>query len=144
MKILIPVEGESQRVYTRMGHAPFFAVYEDGDFLELRENIHAKSHEEEHVGYHGQHWREGRGQGKRHRHGGDREIALEPYSKEEVEHHRRDLNNIADVDVVLTRAVGPNMKEALELLGLKVVKIRKTLGESAGEVVANYLKERNV
>jgi len=140
MKILIPVEGENRKVYTRMGRAPFFAVYEDENFLELRENIHAKSHNEEPGGRHARHG--GEGQGKRHRHTEGRLSAMEPYAKEEVEHHRRDLKNIADVDVVLSRAVGPNMKEALELLGLKVVKIRKALGESADEVVANYLREQ--
>ena len=67
------------------------------------------------------------------------EEPMDSYSPEEVELHRKDLENLADVDVMLARAVGPNMKEALELAGINVVKIRKKDGESADEVVQNYL-----
>ncbi|ADV47076.1 NifB/NifX family molybdenum-iron cluster-binding protein [Nitratifractor salsuginis] len=136
MKILVPVEGENRKVFTRIGQAPFFAIYENGDFLELRENLHAKSHQEEGTGHH-----HGKDQGEGQRHGGGKPHT-EPYSKEEVEHHRRDLGNISDVDLVLTRAVGPNMKEALELQGHKVVKIRKADGETSDEVVENYLNKQ--
>jgi predicted Fe-Mo cluster-binding NifX family protein len=64
---------------------------------------------------------------------------MDSYSPEEVELHRKDLANLADVDAMLCRAVGPNMKGALELSGIEVVKIRKRDGEMADEVVRNYL-----
>ena len=128
MKIAVPVEGENLQVYTRVGRAPFFAIFEDGTFEGLRVNHHAGSHhdgKEEH----------GSRQPSAH--------AFEPYSKEEVEHHKKDLHNLADVDVMLVRAVGPNMKEALELSGIEVVKTRKKDGEKADELVKNFL-DKNI
>ena len=135
MKIAVPIEAESTRVFTRVGRAPRFAIYEEGVFVETRPNLHAHSHdrEEEHPGHGGGHGhREHRG-----RHG----EAVEAYSPEEVELHRKDLGNLNDIDVILCRAVGPNMKEALELSGIEVVKVRKRDGENAEELIANYLKE---
>jgi predicted Fe-Mo cluster-binding NifX family protein len=70
------------------------------------------------------------------------EEAMDTYSAEEVELHRKDLANLADVDVILARAVGPNMKEALELSGIEVVRIRKQDGERADEVVRGYLQSK--
>ncbi len=144
MKIAIPIEAESTRVFTRVGRAPRFAIYEDGVLLETRPNLHAHSHdhEEEHPGHgHGRshkgHGGGGHGEGRGGRHG----EAFEAYSPEEVELHRKDLGNLNDIDVILCRAVGPNMKEALEQSGIKVVKVRKRDGENAEELIANYLKE---
>jgi len=64
---------------------------------------------------------------------------MEAYSKEEVAHHKKDLSNILDIDRVMTRAIGPNMKEAFELSGIKVIKIRKKDGETSDEVIKNYM-----
>ncbi|BDY11934.1 NifB/NifX family molybdenum-iron cluster-binding protein [Hydrogenimonas cancrithermarum] len=134
MKIAVPVHDEGLQVYTRVGRAPFFAIFNDRSFEGLRVNLHAASgtHEEE---------------GSRAHHGGHgkkkRERTMEPYSKEEVEHHRKDLHNLQDIDVMLVRAVGPNMKEALELSGIKVVKTRKKDGERADELVKNFL-DKNI
>ncbi len=126
MKIAVPVEDENLQVFTRVGRAPFFAIFENDRFKGLRVNHHAASHHEEEEGHgHGEHKRS---QG-----------AFEPYSKEEVEHHRKDLHNLDDIDVMLVRAVGPNMKEALELSGIRVVKVRKKDGERADRLVQNFL-----
>jgi len=148
MKIAVPIEEKSRTVFTRVGRAPRFAIYEDGVWVEYRPNLHAQSHEHDdgshgHGAGHGRgmgHGRgEGHGQGKHH---GHREEAFEAYSSEEVEHHRKDLRNLSDIDLILCRAVGPNMKEALELSGIEVVKVRKKEGETSDELVANYLKEK--
>ncbi|WP_456456226.1 NifB/NifX family molybdenum-iron cluster-binding protein [Nitratifractor sp.] len=145
MKIAVPIEAESTRVFTRVGRAPRFAIYEEGVLVETRPNLHAHSHdrEEEHPGHgkgHGH--KAGHGGGHGHReHRGRHGEAFEAYSPEEVELHRKDLGNLKDIDVILCRAVGPNMKEALELSGIKVVKVRKRDGENAEELIANYLKE---
>ena len=141
MKIAVPIEAESRTIFTRVGRAPRFAIYDKGAFVETRPNRHAHSHEHD-EGHHGHGMGlghgGGHGRGKRH---GRHEEAFETYSPEEVELHRKDLGNLKDIDVILCRAVGPNMKEALELSGIKVVKIRKKDGERAEEAVANYLKE---
>lgn len=67
---------------------------------------------------------------------------MEEYSAEEVELHRKDLDNLSDVDVILVRAIGPNMKEALELHGIEIVKMRKKDGEKAGELVEKYFSDK--
>ncbi len=161
MKIAVPVHEESQEVFVRVGRAPRFAIYEDGVLVEYRPNRH--THEHDHHGGqhdgghgHGRHdgHRQGHGHGRGQRRGdkdgrgfgveelGTDEEPMDAYSPEEVELHRKDLDNLADVDVMLARAVGPNMKEALELSGIEVVKIRKKDGEHADEAVKNYLKNR--
>ena len=126
MKIAVPVEDENLQVFPRVGRAPFFAIFEEGRFEGLRINHHAASHHGEEEG---------------HGHGGHKGSrgAFEPYSKKEVEHHRKDLHNLGDVDVMLVRAVGPNMKEALELSGIRVVKVRKKDGDRADRLVQNFL-----
>jgi len=44
MKIVIPVGSAEREIYQRIGRAPFFAVYNDAEFIELRVNTHAASH----------------------------------------------------------------------------------------------------
>jgi len=164
MKIAIPVHETSREVFVRVGRAPRFAIYEDGTFVEYRPNHHTHEHDHHggpHEGGHGHglhdghrqglgHGR-GHGRGMGHQAGGGRgrgfgaeefgmdEEPMDTYSPEEVELHRKDLANLADVDVMLARAVGPNMKEALELSGIEVVKIRKKDGEDADAAIKNYL-----
>ncbi len=144
MKIAVPVHDENLEVFARAGRAPWFAIFEEGVFRELRPNKHTHTHD--HEG--GHHHREGghglgHGRGRGDRRGAEHfhadEAPMDTYSPEEVELHRKDLENLSDVDILLTRAVGPNMKEALELGGIRVVKIRKKDGEEADEVVRGYL-----
>lgn len=135
MKIVIPVGSAEREIFQRIGRAPFFAVYDDARFMELRVNTHADSHEHEaHGGGHGSGHSGGHGGGGHHHDG-----PMEAYSKEEVAHHKKDLSNILDIDMVMTRAIGPNMKEAFELSGTKVLKIRKKDGETSDEVIRNYV-----
>ncbi|HHD83668.1 MAG TPA: hypothetical protein ENK93_02215 [Campylobacteraceae bacterium] len=150
MKIAVPVADNAHTIYTRIGRAPYFAIFEDGRFTEMRINQHAASHHDEdeeaqhhHEAGHGH----GKGSGKRkgdlHAHDDEALLPMEAYSKEEVEHHRKDLGNLSDIDIILTRAIGPNMKEALELAGMKVVKIRKKEGDTAEEAVQNFLAKEH-
>ena len=148
MKIAVPVHDEKLEIFVRVGRAPWFAIFDDEDFVELRPNMHTHEHEEEH---HGKHKHGNQSMGQRHGNGhgrgkgfgaeelGHGEEPMETYSPEEVELHRKDLENIADVDVLLARAVGPNMKGALELSGIDVIKIRKKDGITATEVVQNTM-----
>ena len=119
MKIAVPVEDKELRVAKRVGRAPYFAIFEDGKFIELRENLHSKTHHHTH----------GRGKHKE-------EEGFEEYSEAEVKKQREDLKNIADVNKMYVRAVGPNMKEALESIGIEVVRTRKKDGEFAGEIIS--------
>ena len=154
MKIAVPVHDKELEVFVRVGRAPLFAIYENGHFLELRPNNHTHEHDYEegkHDGGHGHGTGNQSGQGRHISHGRGHgqgfgaehihteEEPMDSYSAEEVELHRKDLNNLSDIDTILARAVGPNMKEALELSGIHVVKIRKKDGENAEEVVKNYL-----
>ena len=159
MKIAVPVHDEVLEVFVRVGRAPWFAIFEDEHFLELRPNHHTHEHDHEggsHAGGHGHGMHDGHGQGHGRGMGrgggrgrgfgaeefGHGEEAMDTYSAEEVELHRKDLANLADVNVMLARAVGPNMKEALELSGIEVVRIRKKDGNRADEVVRGYLQAK--
>jgi predicted Fe-Mo cluster-binding NifX family protein len=126
VKIIIPVGSQEREIFQRIGRAPFFAVYENENFVELRVNSHAQSHDHE-----------GHGQDHSGHHHHD-EATMETYSKEEVAHHKKDLGNLTDIECALTRAIGPNMKEALELSGIKVIKIRKKDGDTSDEVIRKY------
>ncbi len=128
MKIAVAVHDKDLEIFVRVGRAPWFAIFEEGAFIELRPNKHAASHDHE-GGHHGG------GQGHHHEH-----AHTEEHSPEEVELHRKDLENLSDVDVILVRAMGPNMKEALELHGIEIVKMRKKDGEKASELVEKYLQ----
>ena len=44
------------------------------------------------------------------------------------------------MDVILVRAMGPNMKKALERHGIEIVKMRKKDGTTAEEFVEKYLQ----
>jgi predicted Fe-Mo cluster-binding NifX family protein len=54
-----------------------------------------------------------------------------------VEHHHKHVkaSKVDDCDYIVVRALGPNMKDALELAGVKVIKIGKKDGNTAPEVL---------
>ena len=118
MKIAVPVSGENLEIFTRTGRAPYFAIFEfDGNefkLLGLNENTHAREHEE----------------GHEHGH-------QEAHTQDEVEHHHKHVkaSKIEDCDYIVVRALGPNMEDALKLAGIKVIKVRKSDGENALEVL---------
>ena len=116
MKVAVPVEGENLKIVTRTGRAPFFAIFEfDGDefkLIGLNENTHAHEHEHEH-GH------------------------QEEHTADEVEHHHKHVkaSKVDDCDYIVVRAVGPNMKDALEKAGVKIIKVSINDGEYATEVL---------
>ena len=142
-KIAVAVKDENQEIFVRVGRAPWFAIFEEGVFAELRPNKHAASHDHEggeHAAGHG-HGKGMGGGGHGHHHEHDHDHAgMEAYSAEEVELHRKDLENLSDIDVILVRAIGPNMKEALELNGIEIVKMRKKDGDTAKALAEKYLE----
>ena len=116
MKIALPVYGENLEIFTRTGRAPYFAIFEfDGNefkLVALNENTHAKEHEE----------------GDNHQ---------EEHTSDEVEHHHKHVkaSKIADCDYIVVRAIGPNMEEALKKAGVKIIKVKKSDGDNALEVL---------
>lgn len=116
VKVAVPVEGDNLSIVTRTGRAPFFAIFEfDGENFELlglNENTHAGEHEHEH----------------------DHQ---EEHTADEVEHHHKHVkaSRVDDCDYIVVRALGPNMADALEMAGVKVVKVSKKEGVNALEVL---------
>ncbi len=141
-KIAVAVKDDTLEIFVRVGRAPWFAIFEQGKFVGLRPNHHAASHDHE-GGHHGGGHGDGRGMGSGHgkQHGHDH-TATEVHSPEEVALHRKDIANLADVDVILVRAMGPNMKEALALQGIEIVKMHKKDGDKADEWVKKYLADQ--
>ncbi len=119
VKIAVPVEGENLNIVTRTGRAPFFAIFEfDGNefkLLSLNENTHAGEHEE-------------------HEHG---HAHQEEHTEDEVKHHHKHVkaSKLEGVDYIVVRALGPNMKDALALEGIKTLKVSKKDGENALEIL---------
>jgi predicted Fe-Mo cluster-binding NifX family protein len=113
MKIAVAVEADKTRIAKRMGHAPWFAVYElsDGRFrlLELVANAHA---------------------GETHEHGADQAA--------EVAHHRQHLAPLKGIDGFLSRAVGAHMKQALQQEGIPVYRLPLAAGKTAPEVLEYF------
>ena len=116
MKIAVPVEGENLKIVTRTGRTPFFAIFEyDGNefkLIGLNENTHAIEHEHEH-GH------------------------QEEHTADEVEHHHKHVkaSKVDDCNYIVIRAIGPNMEDALEKAGVKIIKVSKKDGEYAMEVL---------
>ncbi|MDY0321231.1 MAG: NifB/NifX family molybdenum-iron cluster-binding protein [Arcobacteraceae bacterium] len=117
MKIIVPVDSDKKTVFKRTGRAPFFAIFEDDNLIEIKENLHALSHENE--------------DDNKHHH--------EKHSSDEVAHHREDILELEGCDVILTQAVGPNMQEALESIGIKIQKISRVDGDDVYEVLNRFL-----
>ncbi len=126
IKVAVPVSGEDLEIVTRTGRAPFFAIFEfDGKefkLIGLNENTHAGEHEHDHDHAH-----------------------QEEHTADEIEHHHKHVkaSKVDDCDYIVVRALGPNMKDALELAGVKVIKIGKKDGNTAPEVLEK-IKEQLV
>ncbi len=121
MKIVLAVDEDKQTIVKRTGQSAYFAIYEDDTFLKVLPNKH-------HDGGHHAHR-----QHKEHDHS---HIS----HTEHTNSHKKDVEQLKDCDIILVQAVGENMREALESIGLKVKKIRQKHGTTADEVVHNFLE----
>ena len=117
MKIVVPVSNDKKTIYKRTGRAPYFAVYDNRQFLKTVENIHARKHEDN----------------EHH----------EENSEEEVENHRKDISNIADCDIILVKTIGKNMAQALDSFGIKIEKIEHKDTVFAKDAVEAYINKSN-
>ena len=116
MKIVVAVDIDKQTIVKKTGQAAFFAIYENEKVVDFIPNHHGE-------GNHGT----GNPQGG-------------AYHKHENE-HRKGVMGLVGCDVILVQAVGENMREALESIGLKIKKIRKKDGVTAQEAVENFLAD---
>lgn len=123
MKIVLAVDEDKQTIVKRTGQSAYFAIYEDTKLIELVPNKH-------HDGGHYSHTHE-------HEHNHSHEE-----NEAHTNSHRKDVEALKECDIILVQAVGENMKEALESIGLKVKKIRQKHGTTADEVVKNFLENK--
>jgi predicted Fe-Mo cluster-binding NifX family protein len=119
MKIVLAVGEDKQTIIKRTGQSAYFAIYDDRELVELVPNKH-------HDGGHDAHR-----ENEEHDHG-------ELTHQEHTNSHKKDVIALKDCDLILVQAVGENMKEALEDIGLEVKKIRQKHGETADEVIKNF------
>jgi len=120
MKIVLAVDEDKQTIVKRTGQSAYFAIYEDDKLVDFVANKH-------HDGGHHAH---------RHNEAHNHEGLSH---QEHTNSHKKDVEALKDCDIILVQAVGENMKEALESIGLKVKKIRQKHGKTADEVVKNFL-----
>jgi predicted Fe-Mo cluster-binding NifX family protein len=120
MKIVLAVDEDKQTIVKRTGQSAYFAIYEDDKLIEVVPNKH-------HDGGHHAH---------RHNEAHDHDGLSH---EEHTNSHKKDVQALKGCDIMLVQAVGENMKEALESVGLKVKKIRQKHGTTADEVVKNFL-----
>ena len=120
MKIVLAVDEDKKSIVKRTGQSAYFAIYEDDKLVDLVPNKH-------HGGGHHAHRKH-----KAHEH-----LATE--DEKHTNSHKKDVAALKGCDIILVQAVGENMKEALESVGLKIKKIRQKHGATADEVIANFL-----
>jgi predicted Fe-Mo cluster-binding NifX family protein len=120
VKIVLAVDEDKKTIVKRTGQSAYFAIYEDDKLVDLVPNRH-------HDGGHHAH---------RHNAGHHHDdMSHEAHTNS----HKKDVEALKGCDIMLVQAVGENMKEALESIGLKVKKIRQKHGTTADEVIQNFL-----
>ena len=120
LRLAIPVTEDGESIEIRMGHAAFFKIYEiEGEqfkVIGLFENEH---------------------EGHSHHHGNGHHTENEA----DIRRHHRDLGELKHCDTVLVRGLGPNMKAALQMEGITILRAKSSLGETAGELVQVYCRD---
>lgn len=117
MKIVLAVDQDKETIVKRTGQCAYFVIYEDENFVDIIPNKH-------HDGGHHAHT---------HQHHNE---------QEHTNSHRKDVESLKGCDIILVQAVGENMREALESVGLKIKKIRQKDGVTAETVVQNFLANK--
>ena len=125
MKIVVAVDTDKKTIVKKTGQAAYFAIFENDKVINFIKNYHGE-------GNHGK----GNPQGEahhKHQHMQDNEHTNE---------HKIGAEKLKGCDIILVQAVGENMREALESIGLKIKKIRKKDGVTADEVIQNFLNNK--
>ena len=120
MRIVLAVDEDKKTIVKRTGQSAYFAVYNDDKLVEILPNKH-------HDGGHHTHTER------------EEDDHSQMAHDEHTNSHKKDVEALKDCDIILVQAVGENMKEALESIGLEVKKIRQKHGTIADEVVRNFL-----
>jgi predicted Fe-Mo cluster-binding NifX family protein len=114
MKVVIPVDNDKKTVFKKVGRAPFFNIYENNVLISSLVNNHAKEHEDNEHSHHHEH------------------------------SHEKDVKILLGCDVILVQAIGEHMSEAIESIGLKIIKLRKDDGTIASEVLEKFVNHKLV
>lgn len=133
MRIAVPVDEDKSTIVKRTGHAAFFAIFEDGVFIEAVENNHGN----------GNHGEGHEHQDEHHDHADENHHSHKEYASDEehVKSHKKDISGIAGCDIILVQAIGEHMQEALKSMNIQVKKIRQKDGVTAVEAVSSYLNK---
>jgi len=123
MKIAVPVESDKSTIARKTGQATFFAIYENEKVVDFVPNRHGRANHGVGEGVGGAH--------HKHEH---------MQNEESVNSHKKDISEISDCDVILLQVVGEHMKQALISMGIDVKKVRQKDGNTADEVVKNFLE----
>jgi len=111
MKIVLAVDNDKKTIIKRTGQAPYFVIYEDNKVLKYISNGHNDSHH-------------------------DHENME---NKEHTNEHKKDVEPLKGCDIFLVQAIGENMKDAINSIGLDIKKIRQKDGLTSDEVIKNFL-----
>jgi len=122
MKIVLAVDEDKKTIVKRTGESAYFAIYEDDKLVDLVPNRH---HDGGHQGH------------RKHEEHDHSSLGHEEHTNS----HRKDVVSLKGCDIILVQAIGENMKEALEDIGLKIKKIRQKHGSTADEVIGNFLSD---
>lgn len=124
MRIAVPVDEDKESIVKRTGHAPFFAIFENGEMLDAVKNNHGN----------GNH-------GDSHQHNKEHHHSHKEYENDEehISSHKKDISYLAGCDIILVQMVGEHMQEALKQMNIKIKKIRQKDGKTASEAVHNFL-----
>jgi len=116
--VAVPVEQDQSTIAVRTGRAPHFKLFKVRDNQWTDAGFAANEHAAEHA------------RGEPHHHGSH---------DEEVAHHRHQLAPLKHCQVLLVRGLGPQFKEAVELEGIRIVRLTRQMGDTL-ETLLSYLK----
>lgn len=138
MKIAIPVMGDKSTVARKTGESEFFAIYEDEKIVNYipSRNARGQRHAQgngngQGLGRQGNGQGQGLGQGNRHGNGEGLGRA----------HRNNGVATIEECDTMLVQVIGENMKASFKAMGIEVKKVRQKDGNTADEVVKNFLNK---
>ncbi len=120
MKIVVAVDEDKKTIVKRTGQCAYFAIFEDEKSVAFLPNKHHDGGHEAHSHHH------------EHEHS-------EHEHQAHTNAHKKDVQVLRGCDLILVQAIGENMREALESIDIKIVKVRQKDGSEAEELVKNFL-----
>jgi len=138
MRIAVPVEADKSTIARKTGESEFFVIYEDEKVIDYIPSRNARGHR--HAPGNGQGLgRQGNGQGSGRGLGqGNRDRNGEALGRA---HRNNGVATIEACDTMLVQVIGENMKASFKAMGIEVKKVRQKDGNTADEVVKNFLNK---